>query len=173
MSADLYLFGIHYHGQSGAASLAAALNAMADQVVTSLLFATQVSQEPTYNSITSNTSPTQLGPPPAGNWNGLVITPGRFQQQLTTQQVLLWQVPGQETLWAVSTPAHTALVGGAARPYIDLVTVRPAKGGGEMRLYIGALALYDSYSSPTLKQLAAAVKERTKVAINQSETHDC
>jgi hypothetical protein len=89
MSTDLYLFGIHYHGQSGAASLAAALDAMADQVVTSLLFATQVSQEPTYNSITSNTSPTQIGPPPAGNWNGLVATPGRFRQQLTSQQVLL------------------------------------------------------------------------------------
>jgi hypothetical protein len=173
MSADFHLFAMRYQGQAGAASLAAALNAIADQVVTSLLFATQESQEPTYNSTTSNVSPTQIGPPPAGNWNGLVATPGRFRQQLTTRQVLLWQVPDQEMLWAVSTPTHTALVGGAARPYIDLVTVRPAKGGGEMWLYIGALALYDSYSSPTLKQLAAAVEERTKVAINQSETHDC
>lgn len=173
MLTDLCLFGIRYQGLSGAASLAAALDATADQVVTSLLFATQESQEPTYNSITSNTSSTQIGPPPAADWNGLVATPGRFRQQLTTRQVLLWQVPGQETLWAVSTPTHTTLVGGAARPYIDLVTVRPAKGGGEMRLYIGALALYDSYSSPTLRQLAAAVEERTNVAINQSETHDC
>ena len=173
MPTDLCLFGIRYQGPSGAASLAAALDAIADQVVTSLLFATQESQEPTYNSITSNTSSTQIGPPPAADWNGLVATPGRFRQQLTTRQVLLWQVPGQETLWAVSTPAYTALVGSAARPYIDLVTVRPAKGGVEMRLYIGALALYDSYGSPTLKQLAAAVEERTKVVINQSETHDC
>jgi hypothetical protein len=173
MSADLHLFGMRYQGQASAVSLAAALDAMADQVVTSLLFATQESQEPTYNSTTSNASPTQIGPPPAGNWNGLVATPGCFRQQLTTRQVLLWQVPDQEMLWAVSTLGHTALVGDAARPYIDLVTVHPAKGGGEMRLYICALALYDSYSSPTLKQLAAAVEERTKVAINQSETHDC
>jgi hypothetical protein len=159
---------------STTASIAAALAALEAQVVTSLLFETQESQEPTYNSITSTTSPTPLAlPPPAADWNGLVATPGRFRQQLTTRQILLWQVPGQETLWAVSTPTHTTLVGGAARPYIDLVTVRPAKGGGEMRLYIGALALYDSYSSPTLRQLAAAVEERTNVAINQSETHDC
>lgn len=173
MSTDLDPFGMRHQGPSGAASLAAALNAMADQVAIALLFATQESQEPTYNSTSSNVSPTQIGPPPAGNWNGLVATPGLFRQQLTTRQVLLWQVPGQETLWAVSTPAHTALVGGAARPYIDLVTVRPAKGGGGMRLYIGALAWYDSYSSPALRQLAAAVEERTDVAINQSETHDC
>jgi hypothetical protein len=173
MPTDLHLFGTRYQGQAGAASLAAALDAIADQVVTSLLFATQESQESTYNSTTSNVSPTQIGPPPAGNWNGLVATPGRFRQQLTTRQVLMWQVPDQEMLWAVSTLVHTALVGDAARPYIDLVTVHPAKGGGEMRLYISALALYDSYSSPTLKQLAAAVEERTKVAINQSETHDC
>jgi hypothetical protein len=159
---------------STTASIAAALDALQAYVVTSLLFQTQKSQEPTYNSITSTISPIPLAlPQPAADWHGLVTTPGRIRQQLTNQQVLLWQVPGQETLWAVSTPTHTALVGGAARPYIDLVTVRPAKGGGEMRLYIGALALYDSYNLPTLKQLAAAVGERTNVAINQSETHDC
>jgi hypothetical protein len=159
---------------STTASIAAALAALESQVVTSLLFETQEVQEPTYNSTTSTTSPTPLAlPQPAADWNGLVTTPGHLRQQLTTQQILLWQVPGQETLWAVSTTAYTALVGGVARPYIDLVTVRPAKGGGGMRLYIGALALYDSYSSPTLKQLAAAVEKRTKVAINQSETHYC
>jgi hypothetical protein len=76
-------------------------------------------------------------------------------------------------LWAVSTPKYTALVGDAARPLINLVTVQPAKGGGGMRLYIGPLALYDTYRSPALGQLAAAIKERTNLTISQSETYDC
>jgi hypothetical protein len=71
---------------SSAASLAAALDAVADQVVTSLLFATQESQEATYNSTTTNASLTQFGSlQPAVDWNGLAATPSSFRQQLTTR----------------------------------------------------------------------------------------
>lgn len=134
-------------------------------------------QEPTYNRLTSGEQVDPTTPPPAqlalAFYQGSVVaTPATVQAQLSDQQVALWQVKNSRA-WALSTRFYTLKIGGAASPRIVLLTVLPAKGGGEMRLYAGSLVLYDTYRSVALKVLATALKEQVSVEIFHDQTHDC
>jgi hypothetical protein len=101
-----------------------------------------------------------------------VATPATVQAQLSDRQVALWQVEGSQA-WALSTHFYTLQVGGTGSPRIVLLTVLPAKGGGEMRLYAGSLVLYDAYRSAALKVLVTALKEQVNTEIFYEQTHDC
>ena len=105
-------------------------------------------------------------------WQEVFPTPTHVRARISLQQVAFWQLAGQQ-VWAVSTLNHTVLLRSSSAMLVDLVTVRPAKGGGEMRLYVGQLALYDVYHSEALRQLAAAIEGSTGIIIRRSESYDC
>jgi hypothetical protein len=161
-------------GQAQAAVLAMALT----QVTELRIFSLQEPQHD-YSGRPADWVP-PAGPTAPAPWQvqqalyltGLVETPAALQAQLSPRQVALWQVPGQAA-WAVSTPACSILLNSPAGPRVELLTVRPAKGGGEMRLYVGDLVLYDTYHSPALGQLAAALEGQAGSTVNRLETHDC
>lgn len=142
-----------------------------------LVLTLQQVQGVTYNRLTAGAQVAPATPPPpqlasAFYQGSVVATPATVQAQLNDQQVALWQVENSPA-WALSTHFYTLQVGGVASPRIVLLTVLPAKGGGEMRLYAGSLVLYDTYRSATLKVLATALKEQVKAEIFYEQTHDC
>lgn len=142
-----------------------------------LVLTLQQVQGVTYNRLTAGAQVAPATPPPAqlalAFYQGSVVaTPAAVQAQLSNQQVALWQVKHSQA-WALSTRFYTLKVGGAASPRIVLLTVLPAKGGGEMRLYAGSLVLYDAYRSAALKVLSATLKEQVGVEIFHEEMYDC
>ena len=106
--------------------------------------------------------------------SGLYRTPAPLLAQLSAQQAALWLVAGDDD-WALSTRLATVLLPGrrGPGPRIELVTTRPAKGGGFMSLHVGELALYDKYESPALGQLAAELERRAFATVIYSESSDC
>ena len=106
--------------------------------------------------------------------SGLYRTPTLLQARLGAQQVALWLVASVGD-WALSTTWATVLLPGrrGPGPRIELVTTRPAKGGGYMSLHVGELVLYDKYQSPSLGQLAAELERRAFATVVQSESFDC
>jgi hypothetical protein len=106
--------------------------------------------------------------------SGLYRTPASLQARLSAQQAALWLVAGYGD-WALSTQRATVLLPGrrGPGPRIELVTTRPAKGGGYMSLHVGELVLYDRYASPTLGQLAAELERRAFATVVYSESFDC
>jgi hypothetical protein len=102
---------------------------------------------------------------------GLYDTPPLLAAPLSTSQVLLWAVPGPPR-WAVSTKWDTMLLT-PAPPRLELVTLRPARGSGNVTLYLGDLSLSDAYGSPALAELATAIERATGLAVNQYEDYDC
>lgn len=142
-----------------------------------LVLTLQHLQGANYNRLTTGEQASPSTPPPAQlasvfYQGSIVATPAAVQAQLSDQQVALWQVEGTQA-WALSTHFYTLQVGGAASPRIVLLTVLPAKGGGEMRLYAGDFVLYDTYLSAALKVLAATLKEQLHTPIFYEQTHDC
>jgi hypothetical protein len=105
---------------------------------------------------------------------GLYQTPAALQAQLSDRQVALWLVSGDSD-YALSTKWHTVLLPGrrGPGPRVDLVTTRPAKGGGFRSLQVGELALYDVYNSLVLEQLAEALETQGYATIVRSENYDC
>ena len=105
---------------------------------------------------------------------GLFRTPAPLEARLGAQQAALWLVAGDGD-WALSTKGATVLLPGrrGPGPRIELVTTRPAKGGGYMSLHVGELVLYDKYESPSLGQLAAELERRAFATVVQSESFDC
>lgn len=142
-----------------------------------LLLALEQLQGANYNRLTTGGQVSPTTPPlaqlaPAFYQGSVVATPATVQAQLSDRQVALWQVENSSA-WALSTHFYTLQVGGAASPRIVLLTVLPAKGGGEMRLYAGDFVLYDTYHSAALKVLAATLKEHLRTEIFYEQTHDC
>ena len=105
---------------------------------------------------------------------GLYRTPAPLQAQLSKQQVALWLVAETGNL-ALSTHWATRLLPGrrGPGPRIELVTTRPAKGGGYMALHVDELVLYDTYGSPILGQLAAELERRAFATVIHLEGSDC
>jgi hypothetical protein len=105
---------------------------------------------------------------------GQYRTPAPLQARLGAQQAALWWVVGEDA-WALSTKGATVLLPGrrGPGPRIELVTTRPAKGGGYMSLHVGELVLYDKYESPTLGQLAAELQQLAFATVVYSESFDC
>ena len=106
--------------------------------------------------------------------SGLYRTPAPLQSRLGAQQVALWAVAGEND-WALSTKSATVLLPGrrGPGPRIELVTTRPAKGGGYLSLHVGELVLYDKYESPALGQLAAELERLAFATVVYSESFDC
>ncbi|UOR06807.1 hypothetical protein MUN82_06810 [Hymenobacter aerilatus] len=104
--------------------------------------------------------------------DGLCETPTPLQTRLHDQQVALWAVPDQAA-WAVSIRQDTIVLTPPTLPAVELITLRPAKGGGAMLLSIGDLHLQDAYTSPTLGQLAAALEQHVGVVVRRVEQYDC
>ena len=103
---------------------------------------------------------------------GLCETPTRWQAQLSDHEVALWAVPGRAA-WAVSTQCDTVLLAADAPPTVELVTLRPAKGGGNVQLRVGDLQLGDAYGSAALPDLAAAIERYASQPVQRVEDYDC
>ena len=177
MPINLHLFGIRYHGPG----LGAALAALQYPPRLIFLFETQEMQQQKYNALPDpaiiegpggHIRPLEVVQWQLMSWHRLLLTPDYVAEQLKLNTVAFWQL-ASGPVWAVSTKNHTILIEKNNAPLVDLVTVKPAKGGGEMRLYAGPLALYDTYRSKALPLLAAAIAQRTGLVIRQSESYDC
>jgi hypothetical protein len=101
----------------------------------------------------------------------LLETPSQLQAQLTNHQIALWPVPGRAE-WAVSTRWDTILCS-TLGPAAELLTLRPAKGGGGLTFSIGDLRLHDAYGTPHLEKLAAALEQQVGLAVSRVEDYDC
>lgn len=155
----------------------AALAAVAGQVAQSQTFTTQREQYPFYLDDYDRKAPApdaevRYQAARALYREGLYDTPALLAGQLTAQQVLLWAVPGQNT-WAVSRKWDTVLLAPAADLRLELVTLRPARGSGNVMLYVGELNLSDDYGSPVLAELATSIERATGLAVSQYEDYDC
>lgn len=153
----------------------AALAAVADQVTQSQNFTTQRAQHPFYLDDYDRKAPApdaeqRYQAARALYREGLYDTPALLASQLTPQQVLLWAVPGQNT-WAVSRKWDTVLLVPSAS--LELVTLRPACGSGNVTLALGDLSLSDDYGSLVLAELATAIEQATGLTVNQYEDYDC
>ncbi|RTQ51391.1 hypothetical protein EJV47_06185 [Hymenobacter gummosus] len=102
---------------------------------------------------------------------GLLETPAPLQGRLAPTQVALWRAADQAA-WAVSTTFDTVLLPDAAPGPVELVTLHPAKGGGNVQLILAGLSLQDAYKAPALPRLAAAL-EQAGIAVQRLEDHDC
>lgn len=102
---------------------------------------------------------------------GLLETPPPLQARLSPTQLALWRVPTRAA-WAISTQYDTVLLPDADPAAVELVTLHPAKGGGNVQLSAGALSLNDAYNAPALPRLAQAL-ERVGVAVRRDEDYDC
>lgn len=177
MPTNLRFPSLSPHGPANADSLMAALNALVLPAAACLFFHVQESQYPNYNAL-SSPAPTQspsiddAEAPRSSTWHDVLPTPVHVREQLGLQQIALWQLAGLP-VWAVSTQSHTVLLGAPETLPVEWVNVLPAKGGGNKRLYIGKLALYDAYHSGTLLALALAIEQQTGLRIKKSESHDC
>ena len=102
---------------------------------------------------------------------GLLETPPALQARLSPTQVALWRVPARAA-WAVSTQYDTTLLPDDDAAAVELTTLHPAKGGGNVQLSAGALSLGDAYHAPALPALAQAL-ERVGVPVRRAEDYDC
>ena len=175
MPTDLHSFG---NRQSGPTSLLAAFAALGAGTTALRVFETQEIQQPNYNGLPHSAAETRqpiehpLLPGRLPTWHELLPTPPLVRDQLSPRQVGFWQLASQ-LVWAVSTQHYTALLTPATPPLVELVTIRPAKGGGEMRLYVGQLALYDAYRSTAFGLLGATIGGVTGIFIKQRTSYDC
>ena len=156
---------------------AAALEAVAGQAATPLVFRLQHRQtpyhQPRYDAPTPDPGreATQLRQAHRALYReGLYETPTRFQAQLSNYEVALWAVPGRAA-WAVSTQLDTVLL--TPDTPLKLVILHPAKGGGNHQLSVGDLSLGDDYGAAALPALAAAITQHTGRPVPRVDDDDC
>ncbi|MGI4867890.1 MAG: hypothetical protein ACRYFZ_28495 [Janthinobacterium lividum] len=102
---------------------------------------------------------------------GLCETPARLQAQLSAYEVALWAVPGQAA-WAVSTQVDTVLLAADTLAAVELITLHPAKGSGNVQLRVGDLRLGDAYGSAALPALADALERQASYRVSRVEAID-
>ena len=105
--------------------------------------------------------------------DGLYQSPTVLGKQLSERQVALWLASTQDP-WALSTQQSTVLLPDCEKgPRINLVVTHPAKGAGFRSLQVGELVLYDTYQSPVLAHLAAALELWGNAKVVHSDGSDC